>query len=75
MAKELNNSSTKGMEFSDNSSQSSRSSAVMSGRRIGSVRIKTFEEEQKERVMKKLALFDKDLKNGVLQSENFANLE
>ena len=57
------------MDFSDNSSQSSRSSAAMNNRRIGSVRVKTFQEEQNERVMKKLAqslkivaLFDKDLK-------------
>ena len=49
------------MTISDNSSQGSRSSAVMSGRRIGSARVKTFEEEQKDRVFKKLALFDKDL--------------
>lgn len=55
--------------MSDTSSQSS--SAALSLRRIGTNRVKTFQEEQSERLMKKLALFDKDLKNCVLQASNF----
>ena len=47
----------------------------MASRRIGSVRVKTFQEEQNERLTKKLALFDKDLKHGVLQSSNFIEFE